>query len=291
MNKILAMTLAASTLLAAGCQEPAPPAPADSVPLVEAPMVEAPTVTASADTVAVFDIDRIVKEAGLASLFELKIKMKRDELLQELIKYKDALQAELQKEVKKLGAQDRAKKFAILRQAAEMQLAKAQRKADQALNIHRGAVIMEFREQLKPIARQVARDKGYKMVLLKNDVIVFEFAEELDLTADILASFKDLHPGMLKDAEDAAAKLAADAAKAAEERKVAEAKAAEERKAAEQKAAKARAAAKPAQSPEGGTAPVEGAGGAVKDRPEPKPVAPKPVPAPANGAAQGAPAR
>ncbi len=289
MNKILAMTLAASTLLAAGCQEQAPPAPADSAPLVEAPMVEAPTVTASTDTVAVFDIDRIVKEAGLASLFELKIKTKRDELLQELIKYKEALQAELQKEVKKLGPQDRAKKFAILRQAAEMQLSKAQRKADQVLNIHRGAVIMEFREQLKPIARQVARDKGYKMVLLKNDGIVFEFAEELDLTADILASFKDLHPGMLKDAEDAAAKLAADAAKAAEQRAAAEAKAAEERKAAEQKAAKARAAAKSAQKPDGEAAPAEGA---VKARPETSPVAPKPLdlrPAPAEG--QAPPAR
>lgn len=187
MNKNLILALAAAPLLFTGCQG------------------QAPSVPAPSDRIAVFDINRITEEANLMSAVQEKVKAKQAELVKELTEYKTSLLDEMRAQEAKIDSQDkdRAQKAAELQRAVEIQLIKAQRQADLALNAHRASVIGELRDLFKPIAREVAKAKGFKMVLLKNDALVFDFAEELDLTNEIMASYKAKHPESVKKPEDA----------------------------------------------------------------------------------------
>ncbi|MBU0499996.1 MAG: OmpH family outer membrane protein [Gammaproteobacteria bacterium] len=187
MNKNLILSLAIASLSFTGCQGQMPPPPA-------------PT-----NIVAVFDINRITEEAGLMSAVQEKAKTKQEELVQELTKYKASLLEELKQQVEKIDSLDgsRDQKVAELQRAVEIQLIKAQRQADVALNTHRAGVIGELRDLFKPIAREVARAKGFKIVLLKNDAVVFDFVDELDLTDEIMASYRAKHPEAAQKPESA----------------------------------------------------------------------------------------
>jgi Skp family chaperone for outer membrane proteins len=244
MKKTLSIALIASALVISGCQE-------------SNGGTAAPAAESSVGTVAVFDIDKVADETGMVQEMNKKMKERAVQLRKDLQEFHKKLKGELEKQAKKLDPKEKnfRQKVAALEQGAQIKFRQTQAQADQALNVYRIKQISEIRELIKPVAKEVASSKGFTILLLRNDTVVFDAIDPVELTDEILASYQGKHPEAVKKPEPEAEGKQDDAAPSEAELKAEEqaAEAAEAEKAAEAdktadvvKAAKADKTAEPA---------------------------------------------
>ncbi len=186
MNKLIAVVLLAVSSLLVGCQGEAP----------------------KTESVAVFDIDRVADETGMFQSMQKKLAVKRESLKKELKEFRVSLKAQLQEEGKKIAKKtkdkkQRMKKIAMLEQAAQIQFSKGQAKAEQALNAYNVSLVDGIRKSILPVAQEVYKELGYKVLLLRNPLIVYDVAAEADLTDAILQRYQTKYPDAKKILESA----------------------------------------------------------------------------------------
>jgi Skp family chaperone for outer membrane proteins len=202
MKISLAYAVTAAALLLIGCEQGEPMAATPSPqPAAAATAVNAP---AASGRVAVFDIDYIADQTGMMQDMQKKILTKKDELAKDLDSFRGKLQEQLEKEGQKLKKdKDLPKKAAALEQATALKFRQGQAEADQALNAYRLQLIGEIREAIKPVAREVAFAMGFDVLMLSNDMVVFEVREEVELTKEILLAYQARFPDAVKKPEPA----------------------------------------------------------------------------------------
>jgi Skp family chaperone for outer membrane proteins len=193
----------ASALILAGCQQSEPMAATPTQP-------QAAVATAAPapqpGRIAVFDIDHIADQTGMVQEMQKKILAKKEELQKDLEEFSKKLRTTLEAEGKKLKKdKDLKKKAMALEQGAALKFRQGQAEADQALNIYRLRLISEIRDVIRPVAREVAYGKGFDVILLRNDTVVFDVKDEVELTNEILMAYQTRHPEAVKKPEPAAA--------------------------------------------------------------------------------------
>jgi Skp family chaperone for outer membrane proteins len=89
---------------------------------------------------------------------------------------------------------DRGVELASWQQQANKNLSQAKRKVQTDLAQHRVQLVQQFRDQIKPYARQVAQKRGLSVIMTKNDTVVYDFSDSVDITADVVKAIRTNQP-------------------------------------------------------------------------------------------------
>ena len=137
-----------------------------------------------AGRVAVVDLDAVAAQLGRETAIVSAIKEREAALSRQVAGAKSGYEDQLRATKAKLGKEptkEQAQQFAKLQQQANLKLKQVATQAQNHLKQHRTNLVQQFREEAKSVAQQVARERGFSMVVTKNDSIILAF----DATADI----------------------------------------------------------------------------------------------------------
>lgn len=145
--------------------------------------------------VAVIDLDLVAKLLGRDVEMANAVKQREGSLNQTLARYRDDLRSKLEAEQGKLGdspTPEATKSLQAFGQEVSVQYNQAMQNAKTNLTQHRAQVIHQFREQVRPIAQQAAKDNGLSIVVTKNDSVVFAYESAVDITDDVVQRMRSL---------------------------------------------------------------------------------------------------
>ncbi|QDU95015.1 OmpH family outer membrane protein [Lignipirellula cremea] len=164
--------------------------------------------------VAVIDLDEVARRLGRDIKMTEMIKAGEGVVNQQLATVQASYEQQLSDKKAEFGeeaTEEANKTLAQMHQQASFQFNQARQQAAAKLSQHRAQLIQQFREEVKPIAREAAAAKGYNIVLTKNDSVLFDFASTHDVTEEVIAAmsksdYKAPQPITTKPAASTAAK-------------------------------------------------------------------------------------
>ncbi len=166
MRYLLSTMLVVSTLVITGCNQSAD----------------------LAGRVAIVDLDSVADQLGREAAIVSAIKQREATLSQQVAGAKSSYEIQLRDTKAQLGTEptkQQAQQFAQLQQQANLKLKQVAQQAQNNLKQHRAQLLQQFREEAKSVAQQVARERGFSLVVTKNDSIVLAFDGTSDITAAV----------------------------------------------------------------------------------------------------------
>ncbi|MEM1296569.1 MAG: OmpH family outer membrane protein, partial [Verrucomicrobiota bacterium] len=67
-----------------------------------------------------------------------------------------------------------------------VQLSRAQSTAQQQLNRDEVALVQNFRNEVRPVAVKIALERGFTIVLTKNEAVLFAYDDNFDITEEVI---------------------------------------------------------------------------------------------------------
>lgn len=143
--------------------------------------------------VAVVDLDEVARQVGASDEIAVAIKSREANLNSQLQAMKSNYVQQL-KDRKNLYGDNptdaQNKQLIEITNTVKVTLASAQQKAASHLSSHRGQLILKFREQVSPIAREIAKQRGLSIVVPKNEGWLLAVDESVDITDEVIESLK-----------------------------------------------------------------------------------------------------
>ena len=163
-------------LLAGGCRRAA-----DSSPAVSEP--------ARAGAVAVIDLDTVAHHVGRDAEMADLLKQREAALNEQLQAAQLAYQEQISEQRASLGddpTNEQLHQLAQMQRQANLNLNQARVQAENDLQRHRSQLVSRFRDEVKPVARVVAAERGLSIIVTKNDTVVFTYDTTADITAEVI---------------------------------------------------------------------------------------------------------
>lgn len=148
---------------------------------------------AHADGVAVIDLDAVAKDLGVLDYIANTLANKRFDLSKTLSSTQQSLQGQFNKALADAGknpSEDAKKKLITTNQELQTQFRKQEVQVNQEFQILRQKLINDFRNELKPIALDVAKKKKLDVILNTVMPPVYAFGPAADITKDVTAAAK-----------------------------------------------------------------------------------------------------
>ena len=138
--------------------------------------------------VGVIDLDAVALRLGIDKTIADSIRQRQTSLNEQLAGMAKSIETQLaeRKSASEQNVDDQVT-LAAWHQQAQTALDKARRQVEANLVQHRTDLIRQFREQIKPAARRVARARGLSLIVTKNETVVYDFVDAVDIT-DAVAS-------------------------------------------------------------------------------------------------------
>lgn len=170
MRAHLLFTLLASLVAmgGAGCGWQSPGAPA-----------------AASGTVAVIDLDEIARRLGSDRQIAEAVTQRQTALSQQLVDLAKSYSTQIAEQKAKLAAaegQTAEVTVASWEKQASANLTQVKHRAEADLANHRAQLVQKFRDQIKPVARRVAQQRGLSVIVTRNDSVVYDFSSNADIT-------------------------------------------------------------------------------------------------------------
>lgn len=148
--------------------------------------------------VAVVDLNEVARRLGRDQYMAAALKQSQQSLNEQLGVVQAAYVKEIEKKKEELGIvgedvelNDEAVKTLLgMRQQANVNLNQARQQAISSLGQVRTKLIADFRSEVRPVASQVAKDKGLSVVLTKNDSVLFTHDDAIDITDEVAKQLK-----------------------------------------------------------------------------------------------------
>lgn len=140
--------------------------------------------------IAVVDLDAIAQRVGRIDETKVAMKQKESELNDKLQLLVSSYETDLKLERDKLGEEasdDKKKDLLLMQQRLTTNVKQAQLSARQELALHKSTILTRFREEVKPIALQVAKEHGMSVVLTAN--LVFAAEGTVDITDEVVERY------------------------------------------------------------------------------------------------------
>lgn len=150
--------------------------------------------TAGGGKVAIVDMDRVARETGRAAAMEAEFKKRESLHFGDLEKLRQMVNAQLTNQKAKAATQP-AEAEKLQQIYAEANAAMQQRQmqmGDDLERFHR-ELTAKFRQDVGPVAKRVAEQRGMTIVLAKDDRLL-SFDEASDISADVVAEMKQSSP-------------------------------------------------------------------------------------------------
>ena len=145
--------------------------------------------------VAILDLDLVAKRLGRDLEMADSIQQRENVLNQQLAVVQTSFLNTLNEKQTEFGDEpedDETQELLGMRRNANLKLNAVRQKAQGNLARYRNSVVSQFREEAKPIARQIAAEKGLQIVLTKNEVVVFSYDSVVDITEEVIARMSAL---------------------------------------------------------------------------------------------------
>ncbi len=160
--------------------------------------------------VAVIDIDTVAKQVGrfdaISQQVSEKTKSLNSELAQEQLEYRNEVQ-EAERALSAGATDEQVARVTQLKRARATMLLRSRKQAQANLSKFRAEQIQSFREEVKPIAQQVASARGLSLVVSKNDSVVFSYEPTIDITSDVIARMQSMRKGATRGTQTRATPL------------------------------------------------------------------------------------
>jgi Skp family chaperone for outer membrane proteins len=183
-----------SVLIAGGCGT-------NSWPSREATGETAPAARTAGrlSGVAIIDLDAVARQLGSDVALLKEINDGQASLNQQLRTFQSSLQDKYRQKVQELesrpaadGSNPAARKqqLAELERDLNLQLNEARRTAENELTAYRQQLIQRFRDEVVPVAQEIAGQRGLGVVLTKNDTVLLAFDDAHDITSAVTAQLR-----------------------------------------------------------------------------------------------------
>lgn len=137
--------------------------------------------------VAVVDLDAVAQKLGKDKQILQMIEQRQVSLNEQVIATQQSLIQQLNQKKSEFGdvSDEEAKELSQLQTKANTILATTRTQAQSNLTNFQQDIVNRFRAEVKPVALELATSKGCRVVLSKNDSVVFAFDETVDLTDEV----------------------------------------------------------------------------------------------------------
>lgn len=138
-------------------------------------------------SVAVIDLDRVAQELGQDKRISQTLTARQANLQQQLKQLAQGYQQQItQKQQAKAASQEGAVQLASFQREANAKLNEARQQVLRDLASQRSQLIANFREQIKPYAREAARARGLTVIVTNNDSVIYDYVASVDITDDVV---------------------------------------------------------------------------------------------------------
>ncbi len=143
--------------------------------------------------VAIVDLDEVAKRLGRDQTIVDTVKDRQEDLNKQLINIKAQLERKYAEEKEKIGdnptEEDKAKLRAINTQLATI-LKQGKVQADTIFRNEQLKLLVRFREEIKPIAKEIAAEHGFGIVIPKDQNMLLASDPAIDITEQVIAKMK-----------------------------------------------------------------------------------------------------
>jgi len=143
--------------------------------------------------VAVVDLDEVARHVGADVEIAQAVKAREANLNSQLNTMKTNYVQQLKHRKELYGDEptdEQSNQLVSISRQINVNLATAKRKAVDHLSSHRSKLIMQFREQVSPVARDIAKQRGLSLVVPKNEGWLLAVDESVDITDEVATSLK-----------------------------------------------------------------------------------------------------
>jgi len=151
----------------------------------------------SSGGLAVLDLDVIAKSIGRTSQIEETLTTQQNGLKLQLQKVQVEFSRQIDEKKKEFGeapTEEQQKELAGLNRDAINKFAQLNRQAETALARSKAKMIADLRNEIRPVAQDVAASKGLSIVIPKNEGFLLSVDPGVDITADVLRAYQTKRP-------------------------------------------------------------------------------------------------
>jgi Skp family chaperone for outer membrane proteins len=153
----------------------------------EVAALKAEVAKLGAGRVAIVDLDRIAQELGWTNEMNRSVDAINQQLQARVGQLRDQLKAQVDAKVREYGDDPTAQQRESLAQmaaAADRQLQVAIAQASQEANRQRLTLVMQYRDDVRPVAKRIAKEAGQSVVMVPLDGVLY-FDPECDITRKV----------------------------------------------------------------------------------------------------------
>lgn len=150
---------------------------------------EAPAPAAKG--VAIIDLDAVASAVGSDKQIVAAVQQRQEMLNGKLMELAKGYVSQIEKHRDSGGEQKPSEvQLAAYQEQANKNLGDAKRKAEKDLAVHRTRMVAQFRDAVRPTAREVAAGRGYTMIVTKQGSLLFDYAADADITQAVIERLK-----------------------------------------------------------------------------------------------------
>lgn len=164
------------------------------------------SASSSKGGLAVIDLDVVAKSIGRTQEMNDALNVRKSALDQALARGQADLKRQLTEKKDEFGdtpTEEQKTQLAQMDRNAGAQLVQATRKAQAQLEAERQKMIADFRTEVRPIAQQVASERGLGVVIPKNEGFLLSVDPGVDITADVVKAYGSKKPAAKAPAKPA----------------------------------------------------------------------------------------
>lgn len=181
---VLAFVLGAVAFCSAGCGKHA------GQPADRAQKSEQADNSKAVGGVGVVDLDLVAKRLGRDIEMQNAVQERLTSLNSRLATLKESLRRLYDEKREKFGddlTDEQLRELQATEERMDAQLRESKRKAESELAAFRQALVDQFREQAKPVLREVASARGLSIVVPKNDGLLLTVDPAVEITDEVAA--------------------------------------------------------------------------------------------------------
>lgn len=155
--------------------------------------------------VAVIDLNTVARRLGFDKQLVAAVQQRETSLNQQLATVKASYEQQIGERQRGFGSTptpQQAQWLADMQKQAGAGLNHVRQKAKQDLTSHGAQLAQQFRDQVRPIAREVAREKGLSVIVTKNDSILFDYDAAVDITDAVVQRIQTQQPSLTPAASE-----------------------------------------------------------------------------------------
>ncbi len=157
------------------------------------------SVNAPQGNVAIVDLDEVANQLGLGEQWSAELSETQSAVKQQLVGFQQKLNEQLEQKHSEIATsvgtanqlpEDQKVRLATYQEELNKKLRQAQTKAQQHLSQQRSQIIKSYRRQAEQICAEVAQQRGFDIVLTKNQSVVLTHTPGADITSEVAERMK-----------------------------------------------------------------------------------------------------